>query len=76
MWGKKKILVSRIYVHRDIQKTSNVQNKRRNKDLWGLGGGEGYSDKLFLTLQLYNVHSFLCLRRAAKDGIFKISSMS
>ena len=73
MWGKKKILVSRIYVHRDIQKTSNVQNKRRNKDLWGLGGGEGYSDKLTI---LYNVHSFLGALWAAKDGIFKNSSMS
>jgi len=51
----------------------NVQNKRGNK-AWGIRNGKGYSDKL-LTI-LYNVHSFLCLLQATKDGVFKYSSMS
>jgi len=56
-------------VHRDVQKTNNVQNERGNKDFWG----QGYSDKL-LTI-LCNVHSFYCLLQAAKDGIFKNSNV-
>ena len=40
----------------------------------GIRGGEGYSDNL-LTI-LWNVHSFLCLLQATKDGIFKNSNMS
>jgi len=50
------------------------QTMYRMRGVMGIRGGEGYSDKL-LTI-LYNVHSFLCLLWAAKDGILKNSSMS
>jgi len=33
MWGEKEN--TGLYVHRDVQKTSSVQNKSVNKELWG-----------------------------------------
>ena len=72
MWGKKKILVSMCI---GTYKRQAMYRTRVVIRIYGGKKGEGYSEKLLLTT-LYNVHSFLCLWRAAKDGIFKISSMS
>ena len=73
MRRKKKILVSMhigTYKRQAVYRTTGEIRKSGDK-----GGEEGYSDKLLLTT-LYNMHHFLCLWWAAKDGIFKISSMS